>query len=68
MKVMTFLLGAAAGIAAYHFQREIVKGAVVLGSKFRELQEEVASDIEDRVAEAKSELPERNLDQGRRRA
>jgi hypothetical protein len=68
MKLMTFVLGAAAGFAAYHFQREIMKGAIVLGSKFRELQEEVASDLEDHMAEAKSELRERNLDQGRRSA
>jgi hypothetical protein len=68
MRVMTFVLGAAAGFAAYHFSREIVKGAIVLGSKLRELQEEVAADLEDHIAGAKSELRERNLDQARRSA
>jgi hypothetical protein len=61
MKVVTFLLGAAAGFAVSHFSREIVKGAIVLGSKLREVQEEVASDIEDHIAEARAELRERNL-------
>ena len=60
MKLMIFALGAAAGFAFGRFHREILKGAVkggmVAGSKLRELQEQIAEDIEDHVAEAKAEV------------
>jgi hypothetical protein len=58
MKVMTFAVGLAAGLAVSYFYRDIVKGAVVLGSKLREAQERIASDIEDHVAEARAQLSE----------
>jgi hypothetical protein len=60
MKVMTFVLGLAAGFALSRFSREIVKGALVAGSKLRELQEEVASDLEDHIAEARAEMREKD--------
>jgi hypothetical protein len=56
MRIGTFVAGVAAGLAISYFYRDLVKGAVVLGSKLREAQEKVASDIEDQVAEARAEL------------
>ena len=58
MKVMTFVVGVATGLALCYFYRDIVKGAVVMGGKLREVQEKVASDIEDHVAEARADLLE----------
>jgi hypothetical protein len=55
MKIMTFVAGVAAGLALSYFYRDIVKGAVVMGSKLREVQEKVASDIEDHVAETQDQ-------------
>lgn len=60
MKVVTFALGVVAGFALSHFSREIVKGAMVAGSKLREIQEEVASDLEDHIAEARAEMRAKN--------
>jgi len=56
MRIGTFVTGVAAGLVISYFYRDLVKGAVVLGSKLREAQEKVASDIEDQVAEARAEL------------
>jgi Protein of unknown function (DUF5132) len=64
MKLMIFVLGAAAGFAFGRRPREIlkvaVKGGMVAGSKLRELQEQIAEDIEDHIAEARAEMQQRD--------
>lgn len=56
MRIGTFVVGVATGLAVSYFYRDLVKGAVVMGSKLREAQEKVASDIEDQVAEVRADL------------
>jgi len=63
MKLMIAVLAGAAGFAFGRYPRQIVKGAVkggmVAGSKLREFQEQIAEDIEDHIAEARSEMQDR---------
>jgi hypothetical protein len=58
-KLLIFAVGAAAGYAFAKYPREIsqrvIKGGLTLGSRLRELQEEIAEDIEDQVAEARAQ-------------
>lgn len=63
MKLLIFAFGAAAGFAFGRYQHEIVRSAVrggmAAGTKLRELQEEIAEDIEDHIAEVRAERQER---------
>jgi hypothetical protein len=58
-KLMIFVVGAGVGYAFAKYPKQItqrvIKGGLVVGSRLRELQEEVAEDIEDQVAEARAQ-------------
>lgn len=55
-KLLILAIGAAAGYAFGKYPNEIskavVKGGVAVGTRLREIQEEISDDIEDQLAES----------------